>query len=49
MMVEIKGAPPSWIGVGMDWPLKYKFPKGECPPETCKKIKTAFIKTWRKA
>ena len=25
-----KGAPPSWIGVGMDWKIKYKFPKGEC-------------------
>ena len=27
-----KGAPPSWIGIGMDWKLKYKFPKGECSP-----------------
>ena len=25
-----KGAPPSWVGVGMDWKIKYKFPKGEC-------------------
>ena len=39
-----KGAPPSWIGIGMDWKLKYKFPKGECSPEKCKKIKTAYLK-----
>ena len=38
-----KGAPPSWIGVGMDWKIKYKFPKGECKPEKCKKIKTAYL------
>ena len=43
-----KGAPPSWIGVGMDWKLKYKFPKGECPPEKCKKIKTAYLKPGKK-
>ena len=38
-----KGAPPSWIGVGMDWKIKYKFPKGECKPEKCKKIKKMFL------
>ena len=43
-----KGAPPSWIGVGMDWKLKYKFPKGECSPEKCKKIKTAYLKPGKK-
>jgi len=43
-----KGAPPSWIGVGMDWKLKYKFPKGECSPKKCKKIKTAFLKPGEK-
>tara|TARA_Y100001970_G_C14135753_1_gene804165 strand:+ start:668 stop:1414 length:747 start_codon:yes stop_codon:yes gene_type:complete len=39
-----KGAPPSWIGIGMDWKIKYKFPKGECSPEKCKIIKTAYLK-----
>ena len=39
-----KGAPPSWIGIGMDWKIKYKFPKGECPPNKCKKIKTVYLK-----
>ena len=43
-----KGAPPSWIGVGMDWKLKYKFPRGECSPEKCKKIKTAYLKPGEK-
>ena len=43
-----KGAPPSWIGIGMDWKLKYKFPKGECSPEKCKKIKTAYLKPGEK-
>jgi len=43
-----KGAPPSWIGVGMDWKLKYMFPKGECSPEKCKKIKTAYLKPGEK-
>ena len=43
-----KGAPPSWIGIGMDWKLKYKFPKGECSPEKCKKIKTAYLKPGKK-
>ena len=43
-----KGAPPSWIGVGMDWKLKYKFPKGECSPKKCKKIKTAYLKPGEK-
>ena len=38
-----KGAPPSWIGIGMDWRLKYKFPKDECPPDKCKKIKTSYL------
>ena len=39
-----KGAPPSWIGVGMDWKIKYKFPKGECTSENCKEFKTSFLK-----
>ena len=43
-----KGAPPSWIGVGMDWKIKYKFPKGECKPEKCKKIKTAYLMPGKK-
>ena len=43
-----KGAPPSWIGIGMDWKLKYKFPRGECSPEKCKKIKTAYLKPGEK-
>jgi len=43
-----KGAPPSWIGVGMDWKLKYKFPEGECSPKKCKKIKTAYLKPGQK-
>ncbi len=43
-----KGAPPSWIGIGMDWKLKYKFPKGECSPVKCKKIKTAYLKPGEK-
>ena len=43
-----KGAPPSWIGIGMDWKLKYKFPKGECSLEKCKKIKTAYLKPGEK-
>ena len=25
-----KGAPPSWVGVGGDWKIKHKFPKGQC-------------------
>ena len=32
----------------MDWKLKYKFPKGECSPEKCKKIKTAYLKPGKK-
>ena len=36
------------LGVGMDWKLKYKFPKGECSPEKCKKIKTAYLKPGKK-
>jgi signal peptidase I len=32
----------------MDWKIKYKFPKGECPPEKCKKIKTTFLKPGEK-
>ena len=43
-----KGAPPSWIGIGMDWKIKYKFPKGECKPEKCKKIKTAYLMSGKK-
>ena len=43
-----KGAPPSWIGLGMDWKIKYKFPKGECLPEKCKKIKNAYLKPGKK-
>ena len=43
-----KGAPPSWIGVGMDWKLKYKFPKGECSPKKCKKVKIAYLKPGEK-
>ena len=43
-----KGAPPSWIGVGMDWKIKYKFPKGECKPKKCKKIKTAYLMPGKK-
>jgi len=39
-----KGAPPSWIGVGMDWIIKYKFPKGECSSENCKEFKKSFLK-----
>jgi len=38
------GAPPSWIGVGMDWKIKYKFPKGECSAENCKKFTTSYLK-----
>ena len=44
-----KGAPPSWIGVGMDWKIKYKFPKGECTPENCKEFKTSFLKPDQKS
>ncbi len=43
-----KGAPPSWIGVGMDWKIKYKFPKGECSPENCKEFKNSFLKPGKK-
>ncbi len=43
-----KGAPPSWIGIGMDWKIKYKFPKGECSIEKCKKIKTAYLMPGKK-
>ena len=32
----------------MDWKLKYKFPKGECSPEKCKKIKNAYLKPGEK-
>ena len=39
-----KGAPPSWIGVGMDWKIKYKFPKGECSLENCKVFKKSYLK-----
>ena len=39
-----KGAPPSWIGVGMDWKIKYKFPKGECSAENCKVFKKSYLK-----
>jgi len=39
-----KGAPPSWIGVGMDWKIKYKFPKGKCSAENCKKFVTSYLK-----
>tara|TARA_B100000945_G_C20344602_1_gene579082 strand:+ start:467 stop:1207 length:741 start_codon:yes stop_codon:yes gene_type:complete len=38
-----KGAPPSWIGVGMDWKIKYKFPKGECSLENCKVFKKSYL------
>ena len=43
-----KGAPPSWIGVGMDWKVKYKFPKGECSLENCKEFKKSFLKPGKK-
>jgi len=43
-----KGAPPTWIGVGMDWKIKYKFPKGECSPENCKEFKKSFLKPGKK-
>ena len=43
-----KGAPPSWIGVGMDWKIKYKFPKGECSLENCKEFKKSFLKPGKK-
>ena len=43
-----KGAPPSWIGVGMDWKIKYKFPKDKCPPNKCKKFKTVYLKPGEK-
>ena len=39
-----KGAPPSWIGVGMDWKIKYKFPKGECSSDNCKIFKKSYLK-----
>ena len=39
-----KGAPPSWIGVGMDWKIKYKFPKGECSADNCKVFKKSYLK-----
>ena len=39
-----KGAPPSWIGVGMDWKIKYKFPKGECSSDNCKVFKKSYLK-----
>ena len=39
-----KGAPPSWIGLGMDWKIKYKFPKGECSLENCKVFKKSYLK-----
>ena len=32
----------------MDWKIKYKFPKGECKPEKCKKIKTAYLMSGKK-
>jgi len=38
-----KGAPPSWIGVGGDWKIKHKFPKGECSSENCKMIKYLYL------
>ena len=38
-----KGAPPSWIGVGGDWKIKHKFPKGECSSENCKMIKYFYL------
>ena len=38
-----KGAPPSWIGVGVDWKIKHKFPKGECSSENCKMIKYLYL------
>ena len=39
-----KGAPPSWIGVGMDWKIKYKFPKGKCSTDDCKVFKESYLK-----
>ena len=39
-----KGAPPSWIGIGMDWKIKYKFPKGECSADNCKVFKKSYLK-----
>ena len=39
-----KGAPPSWVGVGMDWKIKYKFPKGECSADNCKIFKKSYLK-----
>ena len=39
-----KGAPPSWMGVGMDWKIKYKFPKGECSSDNCKIFKKSYLK-----
>ena len=43
-----KGAPPSWIGVGGDWKITHKFPKGECSPENCKMIKYLYLETDKK-
>ena len=41
---RMEGAPPSWIGVGMYWRIKYKYPKGTCSLDNCKEIKKSYLK-----
>ena len=43
-----KGAPPSWIGLGIDWKIKHKFPKEECSSENCKMIKYLYLEPEKK-
>jgi len=42
------GAPPSWVGVGSDWKIKHKFPKGQCSSENCKIIKYLYLEPGNK-
>ena len=43
-----KGAPPSWVGVGGDWKIKHKFPKGQCSSENCKMFKFLYLESDKK-
>ena len=43
-----KGAPPSWVGVGGDWKIKHKFPKGQCSSENCKMFKFLYLEPGEK-